>query len=168
MKKTLILLLATLTVASSAFASVSFSGAALRSVNDDLGNALTAGSTVSFFTIGSLDLTSQDIFDQYEDYVYGSSQYLQSGFATSAAHLSEVPATILPQGTTFAAILVESSTGFGHLFTNTGWVAPADGSTITPGTTVGNAELSQVPEPSTYALLAGFAAFLFVAVRRRK
>ena len=25
-----------------------------------------------------------------------------------------------------------------------------------------------VPEPSTYALLAGFAAFLFVAIRRSK
>ena len=28
--------------------------------------------------------------------------------------------------------------------------------------------LSAVPEPSTYALIAGFAAFLFVAIRRRK
>ena len=25
-----------------------------------------------------------------------------------------------------------------------------------------------VPEPSTYALIAGFAAFVFVAIRRRK
>jgi hypothetical protein len=29
-------------------------------------------------------------------------------------------------------------------------------------------EVSAVPEPSTYALLAGFAAFLFVAIRKRK
>jgi hypothetical protein len=28
--------------------------------------------------------------------------------------------------------------------------------------------ISIVPEPSTYALIAGFAAFLFVAIRRRK
>lgn len=28
--------------------------------------------------------------------------------------------------------------------------------------------VSVVPEPSTYALIAGFAAFLFVAIRRRK
>lgn len=28
--------------------------------------------------------------------------------------------------------------------------------------------ISVVPEPSTYALIAGFAAFLFVAIRRRK
>jgi len=27
---------------------------------------------------------------------------------------------------------------------------------------------SAVPEPSTYALIAGFAAFIFVAIRRRK
>jgi len=32
---------------------------------------------------------------------------------------------------------------------------------------LGGAGLSVVPEPSTYALLAGFAAFLFVAIRRR-
>ena len=31
-----------------------------------------------------------------------------------------------------------------------------------------NIQVSAVPEPSTYALLAGFAAFLFVAIRRRK
>ena len=28
--------------------------------------------------------------------------------------------------------------------------------------------ITVVPEPSTYALLAGFAAFLFVAIKRRK
>lgn len=53
-----------------------------------------------------------------------------------------------------------------HLFTSTTWVTPADGGSLTlaPQTT---AALS-VPEPSTYALIAGFAAFLFVAIRRRK
>jgi hypothetical protein len=166
MKKTLLLLLATLFVASSALASVSFSGAAIRTANDDQGNALSLSSTVSFFTIGALDLTSQDIFDQYTATVYGTSQYTGNAFTQSAPHLSGVN---LAEGTAFAAVLVDSSTGLGHLFTNSGWVAPADGSTITPGTTVGNAQLSQVvPEPSTYALIAGFAAFLFVAIRRRK
>ena len=39
---------------------------------------------------------------------------------------------------------------------------------VDPGTTALNGlGLSVVPEPSTYALLAGFAAFLFVAIRRR-
>jgi len=39
---------------------------------------------------------------------------------------------------------------------------------VDPGTTaIGGLGLSVVPEPSTYALLAGFAAFLFVAIRRR-
>lgn len=165
MKKTLLILLATLTVASSAIASVSFSGAAIRSANDDQGNSLSLNSTVSFFTIGALDLNSQDIFTQYTASVFGSSQYTGNAFTQSAPHLSGVN---LAEGATFAAVLVDSSTGLGHLFTNAGWVAPADGSTITPGTTVGNAQLSQVPEPSTYALIAGFAAFLFVAIRRRK
>ena len=42
-----------------------------------------------------------------------------------------------------------------------------------PATDWGSADISSldaevIPEPSTYALLAGFAAFLFVAIRRRK
>ena len=36
------------------------------------------------------------------------------------------------------------------------------------GTWTDNISVSAVPEPSTYALMAGFAAFLFVAIRRRK
>jgi len=33
---------------------------------------------------------------------------------------------------------------------------------------ISNLSASAVPEPSTYALIAGFAAFVFVAIRRRK
>jgi hypothetical protein len=33
---------------------------------------------------------------------------------------------------------------------------------------IDNVSISAVPEPSTYALIAGFAAFVFVAIRRRK
>ena len=36
------------------------------------------------------------------------------------------------------------------------------------GTWQDNISVSAVPEPSTYALIAGFAAFVFVAIRRRK
>jgi len=42
--------------------------------------------------------------------------------------------------------------------------AVADGA----GYVSGGVSISVVPEPSTYALIAGFAAFLFVAIRRRK
>ena len=39
---------------------------------------------------------------------------------------------------------------------------------VDPGTTALNGlGLTVIPEPSTYALLAGFAAFIFVAIRRR-
>lgn len=45
-----------------------------------------------------------------------------------------------------------------------------DGSDVyaSNGVWADNISVSAVPEPSTYALLAGFAAFLFVAIRRRK
>jgi hypothetical protein len=43
---------------------------------------------------------------------------------------------------------------------NTGGAGDTVAGTIT--------NISIVPEPSTYALIAGFAAFLFVAIRRRK
>ena len=36
------------------------------------------------------------------------------------------------------------------------------------GSSTDSLSISAVPEPSTYALLAGFAAFLFVAIKRRK
>lgn len=36
------------------------------------------------------------------------------------------------------------------------------------GAVIDNVSISAVPEPSTYALIAGFATFLFVAIRRRK
>ena len=40
--------------------------------------------------------------------------------------------------------------------------------THTYGSTSDTISVQAVPEPSTYALLAGFAAFLFVAIKRRK
>jgi hypothetical protein len=36
------------------------------------------------------------------------------------------------------------------------------------GSSTDSLTISAVPEPSTYALIAGFAAFLFVAIKRRK
>jgi hypothetical protein len=46
----------------------------------------------------------------------------------------------------------------------------SDGSDVyaANGVWADNITVSAVPEPSTYALIAGFAAFLFVAIRRRK
>ena len=48
-----------------------------------------------------------------------------------------------------------------------------EGSNANPSDDWGNIQISgitasAVPEPSTYALIAGFAAFMFVAIRRRK
>lgn len=71
--------------------------------------------------------------------------------------------------TAFAIIVEVASDSSYSLYTDSSWVGPAAGGTLSVSPTNGQAALySVVPEPSTYALLAGFAAFLFVAIRRRK
>jgi hypothetical protein len=68
------------------------------------------------------------------------------------------------------------SISLGNVNNGTSWLANGDSAIfrLTLSNT-GAAQLDNfavtgvvVPEPSTYALLAGFAAFLFVAIKRRK
>ena len=63
-----------------------------------------------------------------------------------------------------------SITGFQMKTMNGGGVWGTDASSGATGNwiAVDNIALSTVPEPSTYALLIGFASFLFVAIRKRK
>jgi hypothetical protein len=63
------------------------------------------------------------------------------------------------------ALTLDSGAGFNwasvqYIDINTGGLGDTVAGTLT--------NISAVPEPSTYALIAGFAAFLFVAIRRRK
>ncbi|MAI44271.1 MAG: hypothetical protein CML09_06275 [Puniceicoccaceae bacterium] len=60
----------------------------------------------------------------------------------------------LDQGTLGAWVKVD-------YFTESKWYSKS-------GAVIDNVSISAVPEPSTYALIAGFATFLFVAIRRRK
>jgi hypothetical protein len=63
-----------------------------------------------------------------------------------------------------------SITGFQMKISNGGgaWGSDSSGGSTGNWVAVDNIALSTVPEPSTYALLIGFASFLFVAVRKRK
>ena len=84
-------------------------------------------------------------------------------------------------GNAFGALVFDSSTnetaaGDSYsVFSDSSWVLPASGATITFGATDQPNTLSAdgftstvVPEPSTYAVLAGLCALSFVIVRRRR
>jgi hypothetical protein len=168
MKKIQILLLSLVLGVSSAFATVSFTGVALSGVtSDDASGNYTfgSGSAVSFFDTTGLILDQSIFTADLTSAIFGNSTYTSSFFGATAGHVSNVT---VAENAVFAAILTDGATGNGQLFTSGGWVAPADGSSVSVGTVTGAATLTQaVPEPSTYALLAGFAAFIFVAIRRR-
>lgn len=63
-----------------------------------------------------------------------------------------------------------SITGFQMKISNGGgvWGTSSAGGDTGNWVAVDNISLATVPEPSTYALLIGFSAFLFVAIRKRK
>ena len=169
MKKITLLLSLLTFVATSAFASVSFTGVALSGINDVNGNAIAGGSTATFFSLQGLDSSDYDsIFASYEAASIGSSTYTAGFFGSTAGHISGINLDAgFTTGDSFGIVVTDASTGLDSFFADAGWVAPNDGFTVAGTTYTGNA-LATVPEPSTYALIAGFAAFVFVAIRRRK
>lgn len=81
------------------------------------------------------------------------------------ANTDSVTWTDLTSGTGLTSI-----TGFQMKTINGGgaWGTDSSGGATGNWVAVDNIALSTVPEPSTYALLIGFSAFLFVAIRKRK
>ncbi len=178
MKKITLLLSLFLTFATFASATVSFSGTALRNPLATSGYANPAVGDTGWYVDAS-DIETWGASDAAFVSFLGS-DYLdaQLGSATvgsvfGSITLGGVSGVTLGVGTAFA-IVVEASDSSYSLYEDASWVAPADGGTVTFDNELnqingGTASLSVVvPEPSTYALLAGFAAFLFVAIRRRK
>ena len=173
MKKIQILLLSLVLGVSSAFATVSFTGVALSGVTSDTASgaySFGSGSAVSFFDTTGLILDQSIFTADLTSAIFGNSTYTSGFFGATAGHVSNVT---VAENAVFAAILTDTNGVLGdygakHLFTDASWIAPADGSSVARATVTGAATLTQaVPEPSTYALLAGFAAFIFVAIRRR-
>ena len=86
----------------------------------------------------------------------------------SATQYYYKPWLALEVGTTTTTLGAQSNDRqIGIQFEGTG-IAFTDFSHTYGSTTDSISVVSAVPEPSTYALLAGFAAFLFVAIKRRK
>lgn len=123
------------------------------SLTTDVSDAITAGDSSIFDTIAS----SYTAFATTSPGILGGGNVVYTANGTGAITLGAALG---------AGDQVFITLGGEHLYTSASWITPADGGSLTmaPQTT---AALS-VPEPSTYALLAGFAAFLFVAIRRRK
>ena len=113
-------------------------------------NATQSLSNVSFSGTPYLALTTAS----------GLTAYIQSSAWSSLS--SALPPTPTPtnnfviSNTDTASTISASLSGASIEITNGGGIA---------GQGLG---ISVVPEPSTYALIAGFVAFLFVAIRRRK
>ena len=178
MKKITLLLSLSLAFATFASAAVSFSGTALRNPLATSGYANPgAGDTGWYVDASSIGTWGADdaAFISFLGGDYLASQLASAtvGSVFGQISLGGVSGVSLAQGTAFA-IVVEASDDSYSLYTDASWLAPADGATVTFGNELnqingGAASLSVVvPEPSTYALIAGFAAFLFVAIRRRK
>ena len=136
-------------------------------IHSSLTMATTSGydsvySTVPGYASGSIDIASGSPAGGYVPWLLitdgTNTSYVQdSTWAQWSSATSPTPTPVLDfslGGATDLANLTVEGTGLSFA---------AGGYASTSGYTT-----SFVPEPSTYALIAGFAAFLFVAIRRRK
>lgn len=175
MKKTILL---TLLIASftGAQAAVSISGTALQNPVASAISALAnpAGGDTAWFVdatdIGSWGASAAAFTNYVLSANYGDDQVFSNSVvsffgSTSVGGKNNVALDDTP----FAIVVEVASDSSYSLYTDASWVGPATGGTLSVSPNNGQEALySVVPEPSTYALIAGFVAFLFVAIRRRK
>ena len=141
---------------------ISASSIGSLSINENL--STTASSTYTGFTvIGSTSVTAD---------FFGSGYEVTSGTPAGLANN-----TIATPGDLFAVVVFASSTTSTvandtfSVFTDSSFEIPADGNTTTFSSAfTGSASQvgTVVPEPSTYAMLAGALALGYVMIRRRK
>jgi len=99
----------------------------------------------------------------------GSAMYIKLSSAAGDAYITDSTWSVISTATSPATPPLNQAL-IGHA--NAGQISAADaglGIRVVSGGIGGTGlTISVVPEPSTYALIAGFAAFVFVAIRRRK
>ena len=173
MKKTILL---TLLIASftGAQAAVSISGTALQNPVAISGLANPAGGDTAWFVDATDIGTWGASAAAFTSYVLGADYTNDQVFSNNAVSFFGSVSVggannVALDDTPFAIVVEVASDSSYSLYTDAAWVGPATGGTLSVSPTNGQAaDYSVVPEPSTYALIAGFVAFLFVAIRRRK
>ena len=197
MKTKLHYILAALMLPFVASASISISGTALKNVDSlsdgDFGVLLvdTSGSGFSSFaTTGGLaagvDLTAGSSFGSgyyvadtaTASFFFGSTTL---GFNTGTFDI-EGPSAVASSGDSFAIFTFDGSSSTSvadstyEIWTQSVWQLPTDGSGVTfpadlpaynSGSAGASGTVAAVPEPSTFATLAGLCALGFVMLRRR-
>lgn len=187
MKNTLKILLSLALLPLVATASVSISGAALRNVNSLSGgdySVLLANNTgADLFSISILadsDLSSSATYAGFE--VLQATTAASSFGSTTASFNTVFDLGTVSTGDSFAVLTFDgsSSTAVGgssfDIWDSGSWTVGADGSAntfggaytqFTSGSAGSTGIVTVVPEPSTYATLAGLLALGFVMLRRR-
>jgi len=191
MKKTSIYL-AALLVAASASASVTFSGTAIQNFGGgtlfDVGNTSVIIVDTGNDGFGSFITNTINVGDTFgfNDILVGDQIIGTNATSGAPSVISTVPGTATSftatAGLSFGILVFENQTDLTsaqagstyQFFTDASWVVPADGAVEAFGGTLGqlsnvsSASLNVVPEPSTYAALAGLCALGAVMVRRRR
>ena len=190
--KLLILLLASISIANAA---VTISGTAIRDAGgDDAG--ITSGDFAVFVlsldgsTIEASDFSITEGDDLTASATYGANFQIIDTTAASAflgtVSVGTTSALTLGSGVdtndyfavlTFGSASTTAAAGSFSVFTDGNWQLPADSVTVTFGTEIAQltdvgpntiGSVIAVPEPSTYAALAGLCALGAVMVRRRR
>ena len=128
----------------------------LENPGDNLG---WAGQTLTFS--GTVDAATLD--SRYNAVAFIKVLDIDAGYATTVFETASITST--------GAFSLSYDVAAGNYIGQIGF--QMTGVNANPDTDWGNVQISglsatAVPEPSTYALIAGFAAFVFVAIRRRK